>query len=456
MTEQRSTLTKGERRLLLATGIFVAVILVVTFWWLDSNADPVVSFPPKVLPTPNAADFYQQASNAVVKEYTTRQGHIVSRYDLQKEMMRKAAPSATPNSTNGYTPTLADYQGLMQANAPAIRLLRKGFAYEYVDPTERTVTNPYAQHTQNRDLSRLLQEKAFIERQRQQWPAALETAIDTIQLGIHLPRGSGLVGRSVGSSSERYGRDLCWVITDQLNAKEAKMAVKRLEKFASRRVSYLETVQEQKYISQAEMLSILKRDNWRRFLASIYADNTAGAHAPVPLWKAKLLTYTCNKTQAMCKLSAYYDRLIVQAKAPYSSTAPPVMKPDDPINYLTLSESFALDRTHTVVNETEDSLLMTVLAIRAYHKEHGSYPPSLQALVPAYLSAVQTDPFAPGKPLQYRLNGQAYLLYSIGPDGKDNGGTPSADGLVAANGRGISKTLSAGSTGDIVAGVNLH
>jgi len=72
--------------------------------------------------------------------------------------------------------------------------------------------------------------------------------------------------------------------------------------------------------------------------------------------------------------------------------------------------------------------------------------------VPAYLKAIPADPFTAKGILKYKVTGKSYLLYSVGPDGKDDGGMPSADGKVGATGRSI--TLRSDSTGDIVAAVN--
>ncbi len=66
-------------------------------------------------------------------------------------------------------------------------------------------------------------------------------------------------------------------------------------------------------------------------------------------------------------------------------------------------------------------LLICELGIRTYHSEHGRPPHRLADLVPDYLPAVPQDPFGDG-PLVYRRNGQHYLLYSVGPDGRDDGG----------------------------------
>ena len=61
------------------------------------------------------------------------------------------------------------------------------------------------------------------------------------------------------------------------------------------------------------------------------------------------------------------------------------------------------------------------LALALYHGRTGSYPESLQDLVPSYIDAVPKDPFTL-KPFFYAPNGGHYLLYSAGENQKDDGG----------------------------------
>lgn len=78
------------------------------------------------------------------------------------------------------------------------------------------------------------------------------------------------------------------------------------------------------------------------------------------------------------------------------------------------------------LNVRRDALL-AVVAILRYQKENGSFPPSLQQLVDVgYLRAVPMDPYSDG-PLVYRVTGDDFLLYSLGEDFTDNGGTPLSD-----------------------------
>lgn len=75
-------------------------------------------------------------------------------------------------------------------------------------------------------------------------------------------------------------------------------------------------------------------------------------------------------------------------------------------------------------------LLTVELALRCYRSEKGHGPAQLEQLVPPYLSRVPLDPFS-GRPLIYRASGTNWLLYSVGPDGVDDGGktaTPGASG----------------------------
>jgi len=66
-------------------------------------------------------------------------------------------------------------------------------------------------------------------------------------------------------------------------------------------------------------------------------------------------------------------------------------------------------------------LLMLELAIRCHQLERTNQPQSLGELVPSYLKAAPLDPFS-NRPFIYRPEGTGFKLYSVGPDGKDDGG----------------------------------
>jgi hypothetical protein len=68
-------------------------------------------------------------------------------------------------------------------------------------------------------------------------------------------------------------------------------------------------------------------------------------------------------------------------------------------------------------------LACTAVAVEKYRAKTGQPPDRLNKLVPDYLDAIPKDPFD-GKPLRMAVSQGGILLYSIGPDLKDEGGAP--------------------------------
>jgi hypothetical protein len=71
-------------------------------------------------------------------------------------------------------------------------------------------------------------------------------------------------------------------------------------------------------------------------------------------------------------------------------------------------------------------LTRLAFALAAYHADHGSYPARLAELAPQYVAKVPKDIYIPAE-LHYQQDGDGYLLYSVGPNGKDDGGRNCSD-----------------------------
>jgi hypothetical protein len=70
---------------------------------------------------------------------------------------------------------------------------------------------------------------------------------------------------------------------------------------------------------------------------------------------------------------------------------------------------------------TQFELTKLAFALAAYRADHGAYPAKLADLVPKCVAEVPKDIFNDGE-LHYRQEGGGYLLYSVGVNGKDDGG----------------------------------
>jgi hypothetical protein len=80
----------------------------------------------------------------------------------------------------------------------------------------------------------------------------------------------------------------------------------------------------------------------------------------------------------------------------------------------------ALDRYYTLHTRAETNRRASVLTanIMAYRQQHGDYPDSLDAFGDRDFVI---DPFTDQR-FVYRRDGEGFTLYSLGPNGEDDGG----------------------------------
>ena len=69
------------------------------------------------------------------------------------------------------------------------------------------------------------------------------------------------------------------------------------------------------------------------------------------------------------------------------------------------------------------------LAAERYRLKCGRWPDTLDTLVPAFLPGVLADPYD-GRPLRYRRLPEGVVVYSLGPDGQDDGGRMREPGVL--------------------------
>ena len=106
-------------------------------------------------------------------------------------------------------------------------------------------------------------------------------------------------------------------------------------------------------------------------------------------------------------------------------------KRSEQIGYIFIS--LMLPATRAAVNaqnrgEMQADLIRLGFALAAYRADHGSYPQKLGELTAQYIAKVPVDVFANDGPLHYALEGKGYLLYSVGPNGVDDGGRDREEG----------------------------
>ncbi|HEY1172337.1 MAG TPA: hypothetical protein VGH19_13300 [Verrucomicrobiae bacterium] len=110
----------------------------------------------------------------------------------------------------------------------------------------------------------------------------------------------------------------------------------------------------------------------------------------------------------------------IDASIPYGSQKPNL----DGKSWLTQNLTLRIVKAFSILAlaETRRQQAIVATALERHRLKHGHYPDTLAKLIPDFLAQIPHDPMD-GRPLRYRLNPDGtFTLWSIGFDGKDDGG----------------------------------
>jgi type II secretory pathway pseudopilin PulG len=503
---KREALGRAERWCLAATIVCGVPLVVAPIWWHRLNADVVVSIPNSKLPSPNAYDSYVAATQQLDFASRNQIAYAVRPYQVGTLIPVMPISSGQSSPGNGPAPTQKraysskEKSWLLKRNMGALQTLRKGFAFPYLQPPSRSnFYDPRFQaddvalhYVSFRQLSNILTLQAQLQKARGDWNGALNTSLDGVHFGMDIARGAPAIGAITGESVETRVRSEAWPCVPHLSPSQARSVLSQLQKLEKGRVPFAQTLQEQKWALQAALVLEFHDSNWRNTLFN-NRDNSS-AHPELGMRGSFI-----SKQEIIDRIGHNLDAQIANARLPYTRQQKVFEKPD-PLDEILGVTSFLLDSNRFFIRcQAQSALLMTALALQAYRAEHKSYPPTLNSLVPRYLRAVPHDPFSDNQPLRYKLRPLRYVgdirhiltgrmvanrnyfrgapssvsakipetkshleysispytLYSIGANGKDDGGQPIENKAVTTSARDRYSTDS-NQNGDLVAGVNVQ
>lgn len=282
-----------------------------------------------------------------------------------------------------------------------------------------------------RGLARAIAATAYAQAAEGKSQEATQTALDGVEMGERITTGGNLLQGLVGVACCAIDRTAIWPMVDKLDASTARVTSLRLASIDAKAPPLSDILVNEKWATQASM-------------QQVYAN---------PTTSFLLQVTSLHSTRSI--IDAYgrkMDERARLAQGPYSRTADAA-----PAGIALIDKTMDMPLPQVWYKWCQTSvnnrLLATALALRAYKLDHGSYPPALAALVPAYLPSIPNDPFTAG-PLRYRTTANDYVLYSVGPDGIDDGGKPGVTVRTGVKSPTRSYFLDKDTPGDFVAGVN--
>ena len=400
---------RGRNTLLAGCGTTVAVFMLAVFGYLAwANTLPPPERDRRVLPSPNG-------------------------YDACALAMGNLPPLTSPNAPWG-----ADIEVLRKDLAPArpgLAALSTAVRLPYMSPPSDP--NNFRQFTHYREAARQLGASTRVELAAGHPGVAMDAALDAVELGAKLGRGGALLDSLVGVACIAIGQNGAERCVSHLSAEDAHAAGVRLDGIMLQLPEPADVMDEERRASLLMVRGALSGK-------SPIATSPAASGNPVNWWdnaKERVLLTLYPKSWGYRQVDQYWRALAAEVRKPYAQRKSPRPTPPewDPVlggmsmELPTLQLPFARTRAYL-------RLLRTELALREFRLRHGAYPAKLEALAPEALAVVPVDPFSE-QPLRYRRQGNGYVLYSVGPDLKDDGGTPI-----------VSRGVDASSKGDLVAG----
>jgi len=269
-------------------------------------------------------------------------------------------------------------------------------------------------------IARLAMLRANADFRAGQEAEAFKQAADLVRLGGRMEQSGGaiihyLVGaavRGVGLAAIRS-----WIPTTRLDAAQLSGIARELRKQDDNAVGLTNALKAEYQFA----ISHLKQ---------LREGKLSGPNA-VPLASSRILP-VYNEPRTKRKFAEQTRKLIAAASLPFSEGKAAVTDPrTTPLRMIFSGNlvgevmfAMTVPAVQSVVSKkcqlnNDLEVTATLLALRAYQQKHGRLPEQLEMLVPEFLDAAPQDEFD-GKPLRY--DSARKLLYSVGADGKDDGG----------------------------------
>ncbi len=326
------------------------------------------------------------------------------------------SPSPVPEKPLSPRENLRRQRVSVARNAPALALFHRALQLGVAPPSAppKSGFSPYA--TKFREMARQLRQESDVRAANGDWNGALQSRLDVVELGAIVTRiGGGLLDDLVGSAIESLGLnsrrpnyDLTPLVF-YLDAAQCRAGALRLAKVDQSRISLGAIYQNEAPKTFALIREYVSRPDWATWIQTDKGRNELGLQL-TPDDASQLARLSPADFEA--RIKARFDLAAEKTQQPFAQMVPALTPaPDKMTEFLTASH-VGLARASHERPILIARLIQSALELRAIELEGGAFPATFAAPI---------DPFS-GKPLIYSRAGEKYLLYSFGPDGRDDKG----------------------------------
>jgi len=330
--------------------------------------------------------------------------------------------------------TLEEVWPYVDSMGPVLGKLHLAADLSYVPPDPYSAQGTFATHSKLRELARMLMGCAQVMHDLGDDRRALERVRDGLALAVNVPQRDSLVRMLVGVACASIMQDTALPVIVEgrlpadeylahadyiralrervcpygdLLAMETRAMGGHLDRLASQGIEAIAAYAATKVGGRRAELSDLA---WRKRVQCLVFAKTADVE-DMRIWAEDRFARIGAKAQG-APWDTEMDKLTDQATA-HLEARNDLLTAD----WIPAGVYNKWLQQHAILSGQE-----TAACLAAFRAMHGSYPVTLEELVPEIMPELPPDPFT-GDPLEYRRKGDDYVLYSVGPDKKDHGGS---------------------------------
>lgn len=296
---------------------------------------------------------------------------------------------------------------------PVLDEVRADFRLEWRTPLVLTFQEDYSDLRRFRQCARCFAAESTLARSQSDYASAMQRSLDAMELGGKLARGSANIPWMAARDCHSTGFEQAERTVNSLPEEAVPAALVRLRRIRKGWPPVREMLENERITRLA--LATEGFQEYAREPLSRKFDPDYFMHTNP--WELAVLAYTPRKT-ALAHMDHHFRQLIAESKKPVRQRRP-VPDPGDIWSQLLadLTLDYPWSREGTL---TELGLLEVALAVRMHYFEHGQYPARLAEVPGGWLPSLPVDLW--GQPIAYRLKEGKPVVYSLGPDGRDDSG----------------------------------
>lgn len=365
---------------------------------------------------------------------------------------------------------------LLEAYAPVFSALEAAIAGDVVAPqitSRRDLEAAFPEFAKMRQFARMFASRSIYHlREKNALSAALD-GIAPMHIGADVGTHNSLIGGLVQLACVTIGEARLREAIPHLGAEEARIATTALRTAMAELPGLAHALRGEETCTRLmmreqfpnfaridEVVQALREDPdyARQILAE---EDPAFAELDDEALRAKVEEKIAEMealqpAEMWAELDRFYAAQQAEAAKPFWARQP--LPPPENLLLKMLLSPFDAAALKYAVSDARLQVDLAAVAAQAYFGEHGVYPAELGALVPNYLPEVPRDPFADAPLLsdfrepvsrahpaaQREPEGAKVLvIYSVGPDGDDDGGRDIGRGVEADSDGDIALTLTA-------------